>query len=603
MPTLLDLMIGTLELLRPAADPPAHQPEARADSAVVSSTMGFGVAGKDRITDVTPASDFLWWSQGQLRWSFMRGGIMRRLCLAPPADAMRGGFTVTTESEAQEKAPAHLRLEHTAKWARQLARGFRGSVVYIRVPGDQKQPLGDGPHEIKALHVLMPEECTPSALSRISDPDDPEWTTPQAWDLKPIRPGLSFQGESGVHASRLIVVPGMVVPPNLISLPNMGFQAAVLDVYWEPCRDLGLITRSTVSLMTEASVPVYEVESNAQQSGAEGSGWLDKLRQLRRATSVLGAIRLPPGWKMSRLNAQLTGWRDSKLSAYEDFAAVEGMPPAALIGTPPTGMTSDDQASRRTYHLLLDGQERPILADIILRVHEVAFGPDETRAVVWPSLETPTAVERAQISQALALRDVALLQAQVVERSEVRLRHLGDKELEHVQRDTAHDAEVEDADDVTAGDLAMLADLNGEPMEPEVEPEDEDEPTEEVDDESDDEEDDDEEDSRADAETYRAPVAARNNARRVLRWRQEHGDAVQGMTAVGWTRARQLAGNEPLSRKTVGRMAAFARHRKNAKVAPEFKSEPWRDAGHVAWLGWGGTSGVDWAARIVASGE
>jgi len=102
-------------------------------------------------------------------------------------------------------------------------------------------------------------------------------------------------------------------------------------------------------------------------------------------------------------------------------------------------------------------------------------------------------------------------------------------------------------------------------------------------------------------ESYDAPEAARNNARKVLRGRDEHGDAVAGMTQVGWTRANQLASGERLSRETVGRMAAFARHRKNAEVSPEFKSEPWRDAGYVAWLGWGGTTGVDWAAGIVGN--
>ena len=102
-------------------------------------------------------------------------------------------------------------------------------------------------------------------------------------------------------------------------------------------------------------------------------------------------------------------------------------------------------------------------------------------------------------------------------------------------------------------------------------------------------------------DSYSPPEAARNNARRVLKWRDEHGDAVAGMTQVGWTRANQLASGENLSRETVGRMAAFARHRKNADVAPEYEGEPWRDAGHVAWLGWGGTSGVDWAAGIVGN--
>lgn len=101
------------------------------------------------------------------------------------------------------------------------------------------------------------------------------------------------------------------------------------------------------------------------------------------------------------------------------------------------------------------------------------------------------------------------------------------------------------------------------------------------------------------AETYKPPESARNNARRVLRWKEEHGDEVKGMTRTGWARANQLASGENLSRETVGRMAAFERHRQNSKVADEYKGEPWKDAGHVAWLGWGGDSGISWAQSIV----
>lgn len=101
------------------------------------------------------------------------------------------------------------------------------------------------------------------------------------------------------------------------------------------------------------------------------------------------------------------------------------------------------------------------------------------------------------------------------------------------------------------------------------------------------------------AATYQPPASARNNAKRVLRWREEHGSDVKGMTSVGWARARQLASGKPIGRDTVARMSAFNRHRKNAAVAPEYKSEPWKDAGYVAWLGWGGTTGIDWARSIM----
>jgi HK97 family phage prohead protease len=99
-------------------------------------------------------------------------------------------------------------------------------------------------------------------------------------------------------------------------------------------------------------------------------------------------------------------------------------------------------------------------------------------------------------------------------------------------------------------------------------------------------------------ETYNDyPEAATNNAKRVLKWREEYGDEVTGMTSVGWNRANQLANKERLSRETIAKMAAFERHRKNAEVAPEFRDTPWRDNGHVAWLGWGGSAGIEWAQR------
>lgn len=87
-----------------------------------------------------------------------------------------------------------------------------------------------------------------------------------------------------------------------------------------------------------------------------------------------------------------------------------------------------------------------------------------------------------------------------------------------------------------------------------------------------------------------------NSAKKVLRWKDDHGDDVKGMTQTGWTRANQIASGEPLSWETIQRISNFARHEKNKTVAPEFSSEPWKDNGYVAWLGWGGDSGIlSWA--------
>jgi len=106
-----------------------------------------------------------------------------------------------------------------------------------------------------------------------------------------------------------------------------------------------------------------------------------------------------------------------------------------------------------------------------------------------------------------------------------------------------------------------------------------------------------------DEKMFKVPSGAKGNAKKVLEWKQKHGSEVKGMTPVGWARARQLATKSEIGLSTVKRMAAFNRHRKNAAVAPEFKDTPWKDRGYVAWLGWGGTSGIDWAIKISAAND
>ena len=96
------------------------------------------------------------------------------------------------------------------------------------------------------------------------------------------------------------------------------------------------------------------------------------------------------------------------------------------------------------------------------------------------------------------------------------------------------------------------------------------------------------------------PQGATNNARRMLEWREKYGrDVVKGGTRVGWERANQLASRESLSLDTVKRINSFlARHEENAKISEEYKNEPWKDNGYVAYNLWGGKSMISWARRI-----
>jgi hypothetical protein len=97
------------------------------------------------------------------------------------------------------------------------------------------------------------------------------------------------------------------------------------------------------------------------------------------------------------------------------------------------------------------------------------------------------------------------------------------------------------------------------------------------------------------------PSSVKGNACKAIKWKEEYGDEVKGMTQVGWIRANQLCKGEKISEETIARMSGFQRHKENSEVAPEYKDTPWKDRGYVAWLGWGGTTGINWAADKLKS--
>jgi hypothetical protein len=106
------------------------------------------------------------------------------------------------------------------------------------------------------------------------------------------------------------------------------------------------------------------------------------------------------------------------------------------------------------------------------------------------------------------------------------------------------------------------------------------------------------------------PEQAQTNARAVLDIREQ----TDAMTDTGWNRARQLADGGELSMDVIQKMSQFKRHQGNTEYAnysdiPESKKGEdaenpwWEDNGTVAWLGWGGTAGVEWADGMTDDDE
>lgn len=105
-------------------------------------------------------------------------------------------------------------------------------------------------------------------------------------------------------------------------------------------------------------------------------------------------------------------------------------------------------------------------------------------------------------------------------------------------------------------------------------------------------------DSMEKADGYSPPAGARSAARRAIKFKED-GKANGAGTAVGWTRARQLANGETLSLSTVKRMYSYFSRHEVDKKGKNWANQSNPSNGYIMWLAWGGDAGFSWSRGIV----
>lgn len=103
-------------------------------------------------------------------------------------------------------------------------------------------------------------------------------------------------------------------------------------------------------------------------------------------------------------------------------------------------------------------------------------------------------------------------------------------------------------------------------------------------------------------DTFTPPKGVQAEARRALEWMKE-GEAGQGFTAVGRRRAAQLANGQPVSLRTIRRMASYLARHEVDKQGTGFRpgSSGFPSPGRVAWAAWGGDPAIGWTRGILRS--
>ena len=97
------------------------------------------------------------------------------------------------------------------------------------------------------------------------------------------------------------------------------------------------------------------------------------------------------------------------------------------------------------------------------------------------------------------------------------------------------------------------------------------------------------------------PEGAKNNAKRALKHREENGTDCG--TAVGWTRANQLASGEAISDETLVRTYSFLSRAKVYDQGKFFDEDGKEICGSIMYAAWGGDPMLNWAKRTIEKME
>jgi hypothetical protein len=531
-------------------------------------------------------------------------------------------------------------------WTRARLSGACLAVPYFEGQGpDLSRPMPSGPRpRCTAVQTFAGEEV--SVLAYDLDPGSPRFGRPLLYSVTALVPGA--QVSSIIHASRGVWLgSGMYLPPlQRQQYPN-STDLPVLEAYWMALGHRWQVDSAAAALAPKMIEGVLSFPGLAGINGAAPdtsagatapNGFANIVAQeFARSASVVGVGVIDSTMEYQRHAAALTGFADVDATSRREASYVEGFPQRVIFGDEPGGLGNGGEGAMRQWSVKVESSRQTQIGPAIMALYRLIFGPAIPGArLVWEPMERPTALETAQIRQAHASADASYVNAGILLPEEVRQRWTGSEYADELTLDAdagefaaalaggpAEGVEVVDPVAAPAAETISETALNGAQISSAVEivaevaagrlPRDsglamlarffslptveaerimgsvgrgfvptstEPAPT-------------------ADAEDYAIPDAVQGNARKALDWREKHGDAVQGGTSTGWARARQLAAGGRVSADDVVTIAAWwARHRPNAREPDaEYADEPWRDAGYVSGLLWGGASGDSWATE------
>jgi phage-related protein (TIGR01555 family) len=306
---------------------------------------------------------------------FMGSDLARLICSFKPSLALKNPWQVCIEDDDAREQALHMRLEELrvtpltlecAIWG--LTTG--GGIMLLGID-DGKQPWepieedADGnPLGIRRINFIKVFDRR--IVSRIvkynEDPQSPRYGEPEIYAFQHRRYSPE-QGTTEVHASRLIIFPGVLTGADE-KLANNSWDYSILDSIYDVLVEFGLAWSDAVRLLHDASQGVYSVKDlmSILESEEGEEKFQKRMRTIDYARSNARALVVDAdGEKFEKVPTAFTGVPDMLDRLFNRLAAAARIPVTILAGQAPAGLNATGKSDLETAYGDVSIYQRDVL--------------------------------------------------------------------------------------------------------------------------------------------------------------------------------------------------------------------------------------------------
>ena len=329
----------------------------------------------------------------------MQNGLINKACIKPARAAIKNGYELAnineelaTELKGYDKkydlVKNLIEYEH-------LKRGFGIRVAMIRYEGaDYSKPFN-----IDAIR-----KGTYLGISQI----DPYWMTPVGVNTQRpdaidyYRPKMWNIAGNDVHASHLIISLTKEVPDILKPTYNYGGVPLTQEIYK---RVYAAERTANEAPMLASSKRTRIMKTDIAAAMADKNSFDKKLRSFAEFQDNYGVMPTGEDEDYSQHDTSLADLDAVIMTQYQLVAAMAGIPASELLETTPKGFNATGEGERKSYYATIEGIQRDSFNPLLERHYQALqkhLGKTkvENIEISWPPLDSPTALESAQIREA-----------------------------------------------------------------------------------------------------------------------------------------------------------------------------------------------------------